>query len=370
MSLAVAEPASAPRPPCGRHLHAGTDQLEWLQSLRGIAALMVLFFHMAPHWELVPQLQPFVQLTRLGFSGVDIFFVISGFVVYQSGRRSIPKFGLFYFLKKRFARIWLTYWPTFIAVSVISIYFLNIYPKSTEQLVLSFFLLYPKVWDNWVGVAWSLTYELYFYFVLGWLLMLPKKSQTPGIFILTAFLILWNIGWLCLSPEEVLKESQPLPFLLGGFIIEFLVGGLISIAYNARKELFFLKHWHAPTIGSIVLIGFFIGSQSIYFDRVEIMRAGSYGLAALGCLVMALMMEQTKYRPYRIFVKIGNFSFSLYLVHDVILRILETIRSQLLFDQKQLWLGYSLLMPFVILMVSYTWYLAVEARTIRWVKRI
>ncbi len=345
-------------------------KLEWLQSLRGLAALMVLFFHMAPHWALVSQLEPLSKLMYWGFSGVDVFFVVSGFVVYQSGSRAIPKYGFYNFLKKRSARIFLTYWPTFLVITIVSIYLFNIYPKSTEQIIRSFFLLYPKFWDNWIAVAWSLTYELYFYFVLGLLLILPKIHHIRVIFLVISGIALWNFSWLFFATELVYKDAHPLRFILGGFIIEFMAGAMIAIIFDIRKNLFDFKWYRAILLIFIIGTGYYIGSRSIHYNQVEIMRVATYGLVAIAMVCGALMLERSQYRPHHLAIKIGNSSFSLYLVHSILLGALGAFRHGFLDDQKSLWLPFSLVMPVIIVVASYLWYLAVEAKTIRFIKSI
>lgn len=343
------------------------DRLDWLQSLRGIAALMVLFFHMAPYWAPVPGLQSASGWMKSGFSGVDVFFVISGFVVYRAGSRSVPDRGLFKFLRKRAARIYLTYWPTFLLVTAISVGCLGTYPKSWEQVFFSFFLLYPKVWDNWIGVAWSLTYELYFYGVLGCLLLLPARWHARCLAVLIAGVALWNLGLIRFAPEKIFTDTQPLRFVLGGFIVEFLAGALVAIGFETRPGWFKPVRLILPLGTALIAAGFWIGGSSVYFSQVEIMRAGSYGLVALGSLLIALSLEHTRHRPHRWLVAIGDFSFSLYLVHFAMLAFLGGVRSHLLADHPATWLPYSLLMPVAVLSASYIWYLAVEARTVRWI---
>jgi exopolysaccharide production protein ExoZ len=363
--LSTAEACSATAP-----LDIATgEKLLWLQSLRGVAALMVLFFHMGPHWALVPQLQPFSKLMHWGFSGVDIFFVLSGFVVYQSGVNSIPKRGFFDFIKKRFARIYTTYWVTFLLVTAISIFILGIYPKSLEQIVKSFFLLYPKFWDNWIAVAWSLTYELYFYLVLGILLLAPKKYQSNAIIAAILFFTAWNLSWLIFQTDKVLGDAHPLRFFLCGFIIEFLLGALIGAAFNARPHFFNKTKLVISICLVAVVFGFILGSQSHYFNRVEIMRLFSYGLMAIGMLIIALKLELLRYKPKRLLVMIGDSSFSLYLLHSILLSVLGEIRHRYLGSQQEYWLIYSLLMPVIVVALSYSWYKLVEIRTIRLIRK-
>ncbi|XVJ70765.1 MAG: acyltransferase [Rhizobacter sp.] len=349
---------------------AQEQKLLWLQSLRGIAALMVLFFHMAPHWALVPQLQAASTVMRWGFSGVDIFFVLSGFVVYKSGVISIPKYGFFDFIKKRSARIYTTYWATFLLASILSIAVLDVYPKSTEQVVKSFFLLYPKFWDNWIPVAWSLTYELYFYLVLGLLLLAPKNIQTKAIIATAMYFILWNCYWLYFHTEKVLSDAHPLQFVFGGFIIEFLFGALIGFLFNKRRDLF----KNIPIIYPLALIGvffgFILGSKSHFYNQVEIMRAASYGVMAVSMLLIALNLEHCKCKPPKILVMIGDSSFSMYLIHSVILGILGAMRHEYLGNHQELWLAFSLFIPIFVVFISHIWYLMVEKKTIQLIKRI
>jgi peptidoglycan/LPS O-acetylase OafA/YrhL len=79
--------------------------LHWIQALRGLAALLVLFFHMSPHWDLVPMLANLTGPMKWWFSGVDIFFALSGFVVYRSARNTVSTTGLWPFIKRRLQRI-------------------------------------------------------------------------------------------------------------------------------------------------------------------------------------------------------------------------------------------------------------------------
>ena len=331
---------------------------------------MVLFFHMAPHWALVPQLEAVSRVMHWGFSGVDIFFVLSGFVVYKSGVISIPKYGFFDFIKKRFARIYTTYWATFFLITIISVVILKEYPKSTEQIVKSFFLLYPKFWDNWIAVAWSLTYELYFYLILGLLLLLPKKYQTKAIITTALFLVLWNCYWLYFHKEKVLADAHPLRFVFGGFIIEFLFGALMGVLFNKRRDLFRNIPIAYPLALIAVSFGFILGSQSHLYNQVEIMRAASYGIMAISMLLIALNLEHCKYKPSRIFVMIGDSSFSLYLIHSALLGIFGSIRHRYLGDHQEFLIIFSLSIPIFVVLISHIWYILIEKKTIQMIRKI
>src|SRR5664279_2878735 len=86
-------------------------KLAWIQVLRGLAAVMVLMFHARPHLNISSLTAPFSHYFDYGFSGVDIFFVLSGFVVYKSSLRKITAKA---FVWNRLSRIYAGYWPVFL----------------------------------------------------------------------------------------------------------------------------------------------------------------------------------------------------------------------------------------------------------------
>ena len=129
---------------------------DWLQALRALAALAVLFFHMAPHWALSPHLAPAQAWMHWGFSGVDVFFVLSGFVVYQTADK--PSYSARRFLLRRGLRIYLGYWPVLLLTAALA-WAASAWPP-LGKAVRSALLLSPSLFDNWVPTAWSLTYEL------------------------------------------------------------------------------------------------------------------------------------------------------------------------------------------------------------------
>ena len=76
---------------------------DWLQVLRAVAALMVVLFHARILWEGQPLLSGTQALLHWGFAGVDIFFVLSGYVVWKSADH--PDFKASRFLTRRFFRV-------------------------------------------------------------------------------------------------------------------------------------------------------------------------------------------------------------------------------------------------------------------------
>lgn len=344
------------------------QKLEWLQALRGVAALMVLFFHMTPYWKDLPVLGAFTGAMHFGFAGVDVFFVLSGFVVYASARQCVGLREVSEFVKRRMLRIYMGYWPVLLVFAAVPWIVKGAEGLSWERVLRSVFLLYPNISDNWVPTAWSLTYELFFY---AWL-ALVSLCAGPAVRLrvvaaLLAVVVAWNTVWLMAASGTMLMGQQPLRFGLTGYAAEFLAGALVFewyVRYSSAR----VDPWVVlPACGAVVLLGFAVGSTSPYFDRVEIMRAGSYGVAAIGFLGTALALQRQAVRAPLWLVRIGDASFSVYLIHIFLLSGLGYVRYTYLGGGTTL--GSTLFAasyPVLIVLIGWLWYRGVELPLMRW----
>ena len=103
-----------------------------------------------------------------------------------------------------------------------------------------------------------------------------------------------------------------------------------------------------------------LGMTSPYFDRVEVMRAGSFGVAGIAALVAALALEQTRHTPPHWLVTLGDASFSLYLLHTFLLDFSGKVRMALGIASPEGLLVFLLALPIAIVMISRFWYSWVE----------
>mgnify|MGYP003599121737 CR=1 FL=1 len=339
--------------------------LHWIQALRGIAALMVLFFHMHPHWDLLPTLSVTSVITRWGFSGVDIFFTLSGFVVYRSALRTIPANGIKPFALKRFRRIYMGYWPVLllIALTTVWVYEENLPPL--QKMIFSTLLLYPNIWDNWLPPAWSLTMEIYFYLWIIPIAILPPRHQIKVIVLVMLVLAAWGIAWVTIDPQGVFAGYQPLRYGLTGLGLEFLAGALVAHAYDRRASIFRTHKTTIPLCLLLIALGFGVGSLSPFFDRVEVMRAASFGVVGLATLVIALCLEQTRFSPPTWLVAVGDASYSLYLLHTFLLDASGRMRMSLGISEPQSLLFFLLALPVAIVGISMLWFRCIERPLLR-----
>src|SRR5688572_27360115 len=147
-----------------------------LQLLRFIAAMLVLLFHL--------------RLDPSGYKGVDVFFVISGFVMYYSAYL-LKKPKAYVFIINRLTKIFLLYW-----IALIFLFFVQ--PFNIDKNFLKTFLLIPGH-HSVIGVSWSLSYELYFYFIFALLVYLvPARFQQ---------IIFWSL--LMVSTGAAIYQAKP-----------------------------------------------------------------------------------------------------------------------------------------------------------------
>lgn len=183
-----------------------TNTLYSLQILRFFAAVLVLLFHL--------------EWVKSGYKGVDIFFVISGFVMYYT-TFILPSKNAASFIINRLTKIYFMYWTALLLLYIIV-------PFQINYAFLKTFFLVPGH-ASLLGVSWSLSYELYFYFLFCIAIYLLPKKYSRFIFILL-FIISSFITLLNTTPCSI--KGSTLNFLSGSNLWEFLLGILCAFLYS------------------------------------------------------------------------------------------------------------------------------------------
>ena len=124
---------------------------------------------------------------KFGGAGVDIFFVLSGFIItYANKNYIIKKINVFNFLKKRIIRIFPIYWVIlsfFLLMQLVLPGFYKTHFLFTGLNLLYTYLLLPN--HNMVnGVSWTLTNELFFYLLFTISFIIPNKKYLPFLLII------------------------------------------------------------------------------------------------------------------------------------------------------------------------------------------
>jgi peptidoglycan/LPS O-acetylase OafA/YrhL len=197
------------------------NRIQELDALRGIAALVVLIFHFS---LLNPDL---LKFTKFGITGVDLFFIISGFVITMSLDRI--QFG-YQFVINRFSRLYPTYWAAVIftfLIICINKYFFGADPHTplpTQDFLynLTMFQYYFGVKDL-DGPYWTMIIEMLFYLVMLYLFL--TKSLKSAVAILIPWVLLGTIitefHWFQPFSMAYFKNfplAQSLPLFVSGIL--------------------------------------------------------------------------------------------------------------------------------------------------------
>jgi peptidoglycan/LPS O-acetylase OafA/YrhL len=289
-----------------------------LQALRAIAAMIVVIHHMMlmePHLCAYATVLP--QWFFVGSGGVDLFFVISGFIMVLITRGYKPGFAVGSdFLYKRIIRIYPLYW--IYSAVLLLLYFLQ--PDSLSTLknnhinLLTSFLLIPDITHPLLNVGWTLRHELYFYLVFTGVLLFIRECH------MLFFLISWGI-LIGIVSFTSMGNGAISKVIFSPYTYEFIAGGLIALAI-LRKRIY------APMFFTI--IGFFIACLTVvifitqeefarkYFEqpwlRILIFGVPS-SLLVYGCVGLEIVK---KWVAYGWLTAIGDASYSLYLSHSLI----------------------------------------------------
>lgn len=279
-------------------------RLHALQYLRAVAALAVVYSHAASlppeHVALLPQ---------GGVLGVDIFFVISGFIMVWIAR---PDDTPARFLANRICRIVPLYWFFTLLMAVILLaapwVFRNSVFDGASLATSLLFVPYPsiahpaEVWPL-LAPGWSLNYEMYFYLLFAMSLLLAARGRVAAIAvsILTLFLVAHAID----------SGTAIVQFLRESIVFEFVLGMGLALAYRKGLRL-------SSASGAALLVGG-IALFAIDPDLPHIFRFGVPALLVVaGCLYLKLP-------ELRWAVLLGDASYALYLSHLFVLGALRRV---------------------------------------------
>ena len=297
-------------------------ELLGLQALRGLAALLVVAHHTAGTLarakygdnELAGGL-----LFPLGRAGVDLFFVLSGFIIYYIHRADIAcptRFGNYAF--RRLSRIYPTFWVAlaFVMIAVFAVHHgEENHGASTDSelalvLIVKSALLFPFTPpgpENIVGVAWTLSHELLFYAAFGVLIL----SLRIG----TVVFAVWLAALLGARLFSVLPP--PLDFLLYVKNIEFFLGmGIAWLLFDTR----FRAGWGMAFVGVALFVTTAVIELVGGYDFLTTSPTLGYGVGA-AAIIFALASLETSQPAFRVpglLVLLGAASYSIYLIHFTI----------------------------------------------------
>ena len=295
-------------PGAGRH---GADRLAGLDILRLVAALAVVMYHFGYAGGtrgLMDTTYPGIaDIAKYGFLGVDLFFLISGFVITASAYgRSWHQFAISRFLRLYPAHV-VCMTTTAIVVALLA---MRGTPVTPMQWLANLTMLSPALGQPFMdGAYWSIVIEIVFY---GWVAVMVAT----GVFERRLLTIL--TVWLAISyVNEVMFQYRPMRFAVATEYAAMFAGGMLIQRLRAGER--------SPYAWA--LLGFAFGLGGLHAFEVQRMFARLYAdtvdvplLLALHVALYALFIGglwlSRSLPSTRMVLTIGGLTYPLYLVHQ------------------------------------------------------
>lgn len=326
-----------------------------IQLLRGLAAMLVLFEHAQIEASQVT-LGTFQKLDFAWSIGVDIFFVISGFIMVYASSRDFGRPGSRWsFVRRRLQRIVPTYYFYTLAMIAATLLFADRLNSGRFDLwhAISSFLFIPFAAADGIirpvlQLGWTLNYEMFFYVLFALFLPLPKATALKWL-ALTMMTIV-ALGW-------ILKPTfAPVAFWSNSILIEFLLGSFLGYQFG-----------RSPRQPDLVMFLVVIGVAAIVYVGLNVVSSGtvprflSQGLPAAVLVfgVVWFMPNLPKGAADQVATAIGDSSYSLYLSHPFTLAIFGILWPFSLLNPVGLW-SYVISVCLAALVVAYVSYLVIE----------
>lgn len=333
-------------------------KLSSIQMLRGLAAFAVMMSHLyAIEVNATAQLgvldTPLLgPVWEKGFAGVDLFFVISGFImVYVTAGRERGAASAADFAVARASRIYPLWW---LFMFTTAIYFMLIHgvpgdPIQFERAghsdavyLLNSALLLPQAGHPALGVGWTLIHEMYFYIVFSAFLLAPQRWLPLLLAVWAVFVVSTDIaGYSNYYPTNFLElANYPMT-------IEFIAGAFAAMLVISGRRAF---AWPLTLIGAAAFVAAmfaFLNDDAQYTLRwgrvlwfglpAVVLIYGITSLEAGGGLRRENwppLLQKTTGWIWRKLVRLGDISFALYLGHILAIsglkQLFEFVGSRLL----------------------------------------
>ncbi|MCX6043980.1 MAG: acyltransferase [Chloroflexi bacterium] len=269
-----------------------------IQYLRGFAALYVVTYHVNSDFHF--------PILANGYLGVQLFFMVSGFLMtYIHGQdRGLAAAGNF--VRKRLIRIYPAYMIAFVPVVLIFHFMPSkgfAWHRDPVNIVRNFFLLHNPA-QSILGVSWTLVYELMFYAIFcTWIIVLRRHmvGLLSGWFVL----ILANTYFFQIATGRLLFLDQ--------INLYFIAGCFIALFYQRIPY---------KTNGAFLLFSLVIFILCPFFSTATI---SIFATCFILCLVCVLYEPA---RQFQFLIELGNASYSIYLTHLTIVAIVTSFIKQ------------------------------------------
>jgi peptidoglycan/LPS O-acetylase OafA/YrhL len=272
-----------------------------LDLVRFIAAMAVVLYHYTAR-DGFTGFEQIAEVTKFGYLGVPLFFMISGYVIALSAKNRTPT----EFAISRFVRLYPAYWCGILFTLSMSYIFGDYSPSLTVILANATMLNDYLNIENIDGVYWTLQAELKFYGCV-FLLLLTGVFDKHKI---------WLSTWLALTALYLTIEQ---PFFMSWFISPYY-----SPFFIAGIAFYFIHHEGNNAFNLITLSGSLLLASIVAFNQAESFFSFATTLDKLisvaliwGFFILfyCLVREKINLKQRRVYIVMGGMTYPLYLIH-------------------------------------------------------
>ena len=307
-----------------------TGEIDALHGIRAGAILAIILLHLYVPVGLYlnVQFEAIDRIARNLTSGVDLFFVLSGFLIYSSFlKQPLTKPFLILYAKKRARRILPAYYAALIGAAIYVFYLIQAIDGSDQaamvgklerslQFAWSDLLFVSNYTDRLLEPGWSLSVEVHFYALLPLLLWLLRRfrdqqSKLAGVWI--------GLSFLVTLLRFLQFENSDTYFYTHTRIDAIFAGMIVAEVYATYRPSKFVK-WLSLVLGIVLVVSAHLCTIDGWFYRTlryNFFAAGFslFLFASLSSARLALLLSNVVFRL------IARLSYTLYLWHPILLMI-------------------------------------------------
>lgn len=309
------------------------QKLESLQVGRGVAAFMVLLFHSQVFMRVVHPESGFARMFGFGRTGVDFFFVLSGFLMVYVHRRDFGaprRLGVYAY--KRLTRIYPVYWvlcAVLVPLVLLAPWVMQNQGKSTLATMLMSVFLVPHDGARLIGITWSLEYEMMFYLAFAAFFISARFGLAcfGAWFAAIAGAAIWGPATL-----NSIGVPQIAPFILG-FMLNLHVGefmlGMVA-AWLIQSDV----RVRAPRLLLVVVLvaaAAFAAYEANFLPEEQTLRSVTVAYGVLAAMIVFAVVQAELQYPVLIpkwLTLLGAASYAIYLTHYLVVALAVVLAAQ------------------------------------------
>ncbi|MFT7828728.1 acyltransferase family protein [Priestia megaterium] len=286
-------------------------RLSELDSLRGIAALSVMLYHYLTRYnELFSNPNDSIMDFKYGKYGVNLFFIISGFVIYMSISHQTD---IKNFIVKRVIRLYPAYiFAVILTFMVIKIYSLPGRGVSLKEALLNLTMVQgfiPGI-NNVDGVYWTLTIEVTFYIIIAFLIIVKLINR------ITIVSITWLIIASFIQILSTQVESNILNIVNALIITKYFHLFIIGIMFYKLREQRELKYY-------VVIV------TCLFYELIFKYYVSNVLVTVFIIGFFCLINNKLGFLNHNFLIFLGTISYPLYLIHQnigyVVINLLDKV---------------------------------------------